>query len=145
MKFFLISLSLILVTLRSNVKAEIQNYEATENTGKNKLERIDVLDSYMVNLTTSLKNMESKLDENSKKLKSLENIVNTLKAADTKKAEASLGERKTSNSKDLSEVEKLKADISILKNQDIEKLKANFEELNDTVKILKASIQSQNK
>ena len=128
-----------------NAKAEIKPYQSIENTGLNKQERIEVIDKYLVDLAVSLKNMDSKLEENSKKLKSLEEVIKTIKDADQKKADALLGEKKTTlplASKDLNEVEKLKSDILTLKNQDIEKMKIDFSELKDTVEALQASFKT---
>jgi TolA-binding protein len=138
-------ISILMLTVSSPAMAEIKSYQSIDNAGLNKKERIEVIDKYLVDLATSLKNMESKLDENSKKLKSLEDVVKALKEAELKKVEPKLGEKKITPpvaSKDLSETEKLKADILTLKNQDIEKMKIDFQELKDTVNALQETIRS---
>ncbi|MBC7538314.1 MAG: hypothetical protein H7281_05810 [Bacteriovorax sp.] len=138
-------ISIIMLSASIPAMAEIKTYQSIDNAGLNKQERIEVIDKYLVDLAASLKNMESKLDENSKKLKSLEDVVKVIKETELKKVEPQLGEKKTSPavaSKDLSETEKLKADILTLKNQDIEKMKIDFQELKDTVNALQATIKN---
>lgn len=142
MKFFCVLLVSTLLTFSGKLIAEIKPYQSIDNTGLNKQERIEVIDKYMVDLVSSLKNMENKLDENSKKIKSLEDSFKSMKAAEIKKAEVVLGEKKTPLPKDLSEMEKIKADILAMKNQDIEKLKINVDELSDTVKALQATMKT---
>jgi prefoldin subunit 5 len=135
----------IMLSVSIPVMAEIKPYQSIDNAGLNKQERIEVIDKYLVDLAASLKNMESKLDDNAKKLKSLENVVKVIKEAQDKKVEEKLGEKKTTPpgaSKDLNEMEKLKADILSLKNQDIEKIKVDFQELKDTVSALQATVRS---
>ncbi|MDD4974813.1 MAG: hypothetical protein PHY93_10710 [Bacteriovorax sp.] len=146
MKTLLGTLILVInLSASSAAMAEIKPYQSIDNAGLNKQERIEVIDKYLVDLAASLKNMENKLDDNAKKLKSLEEIVKVIKEAEEKKAEVKLGEKKTTPalaSRDLSETEKLKADILTLKNQDIEKMKVDFQELKDTVNALQATIRS---
>lgn len=142
MKFFCVLLVSTLLTFSGKLIAEIKPYQSIDNAGLNKQERIEVIDKYMVDLVSSLKNMENKLDENSKKIKSLEDSFKSMKAAEIKKAEVVLGEKKTPLPKDLSEMEKIKADILAMKNQDIEKLKINVDELSDTVKALQATMKT---
>jgi len=142
MKKIIIVLGSLFLT---NARAEIKPYQSIDNAGLNKQERIEVIDKYLVDLVVSLKNMDSKLEENSKKLKSLEEVVKALKDADQKKADALVGQKKTTPplaSNNLNEVEKLKADILTLKNQDIEKMKVDFSELKDTVQALQASFKT---
>ena len=128
-----------------NASAEIKPYQSIDNAGLNKQERIEVIDKYLADLAISLKNMDSKLEENSKKLRSLEDVVKAMKEADQKKADALVGQKKTTPpwaSNNLNEVEKLKADMLTLKNQDIEKMKIDFSELKDTVQALQASFKT---
>lgn len=144
----LLGMLILVIMLSASISAmaEIKPYQTIDNSGLNKQERIEVIDKYLVDLASSLKNMESKLDENSKKLKSLEEVVKVIKENELKKVEPQLGEKKTTPavaSKDLSETEKLKADILTLKNKDIEKMKIDFEELKDTVRALQATVKSQ--
>ncbi|MGZ3787252.1 MAG: hypothetical protein ACXVLQ_01945 [Bacteriovorax sp.] len=124
--------------------AEIKIFQANDNSGLNKKERIYEVEAYLVDLSNTLRAMENKLDENSKKIKALDDVVKAMKEAEAKKAESQLGEKRIAPSQG-SEMDKLKADVLALKNHDIEKLKINFEELNDTVKAIQASIRSQQK
>lgn len=131
----------------SQVSAEIPGYSSTDNTGLNKKERIDAVETYLSNLTQSLTKLEQKLDENSKKLSDLDRVVNALKASEAKKVDSKLGEAKQptpgnpAGKPEPSELEKLKADVLALKNQDIEKLKTNLEELSDTVKAIQSNLK----
>lgn len=131
----------------SEVSAEIPGYSSTDNTGLNKKERIDAVETYLSNLTQSLSKMEQKLDENAKKLADLDRVVSALKANEAKKVDSKLGEAKQptpsnpSGKPEPSELEKLKADVLALKNQDIEKLKVNLEELSDTVKAIQVNLK----
>jgi len=130
--------------LCTNVNAEIHSYQSSDNTGLNKKERIDTVEKYLADLSTSLKSMENKLDENAKKLKVLEDVVKKLNDLDRAKMNAQLGEQKSIATGDQGEMEKLKADILSLKNKDIEKLKTDLSDLTDTVKALQSTIRSQN-
>ena len=90
--------------------------------------------------------MESKLAENSKKIQALDEVVKSIKVVEAKQADKELGEKKSASlPKDLSELDKIKADIISLKNNDIEKLKVNYQELIDTVKAIQATIKSREK
>lgn len=147
----------IMLSLSINAVAEIKVYESTDNTGLNKQERIESVESFLITLSKSLKTMESKLDENAKKLGTLDTLVKAMKAqkeAEDKLVQMKLGEKKAAPSseasggsspgdQDLSEVEKLKADLLVIKNKDIERLKMNFEELSDTVRALQATFKDQ--
>ena len=122
MKIFMIFLGFIFILINQNLKAEIKPYQSIDNSGLNKQERIEVIDKYLVDLVASLKSMENKLDENSKKVKSLEEVVKALKNAELIKPAPPVSEKKNSSvvaAVDLKEVEKLKADLLTLKNQDI--------------------------
>lgn len=152
--------------------AEIKSYESTDNTGQNKKERIDSVESYLTNLSNSLQKMETKLDENAKKIQALDQTMKSVqdkmakkeaeeKLASVAKASAKKGEEKggeksaeASSEKEeekmdakvgertaKSEIDKLKADMMALKNQDMEKLKASLEELSDTVKAIQATLK----
>lgn len=144
-----IIIGFLFVATSSLTMAEVQSYETTDNTGLNKLERLDTVDKYLVELSKSVKAMEAKLDENAKKIQSLDSIVKVLKENEAKLMTEKLGEQKKSRTKeeakvskdDLTEMEKLKADILALKNKDIEKIKVNVEELSDTVKAIQATLK----
>lgn len=142
----IISLFIFTILVSSNcLKAEVQAYESTDNAGLNKRERIDSVEKYLSDLAASLKKMEAKLDENATKVKSIEEVLKAMKDAEAKKMAPKLGEQKVADPKDKTEMDKIKADILAMKNQDIEKLKINLEELSDTVKVIQATIRNQNK
>jgi TolA-binding protein len=128
-------------------QAEVKVYEITENTGLNKLERIDTMDKYLVELSNSIKIMEAKLSENSEKIKSLESIIRTQKEEQLKKQNekvtTEISKSSPTSTKDLSELEKLKADFIVLKNNDIEKLKVDFQDQKETINIIQATLRTQ--
>jgi len=142
----------IMLSLSINAVADIKVYQSTDNTGLNKQERIESVESYLIDLSKSLRAMEAKLDENAKKMGAIDSVVKAIvaqKAAEDKMVLQKLGEKKsaapatTIAPEEMNDLEKLKADILILKNDDIEKLKGDFQELNDTVRALQATIKVQ--
>lgn len=138
--------SFMFLVLSTRAMAEVSGYESTDNAGLNKQERIDNIEKYLSNLSASLKKMEAKLDENAQKFKSLDDVVKAMKAereAAAQKIAGQLGEKKTVGVKDGAELEKMKADILVLKNDEIEKLKTQFSDLNETVKALQATVRDQ--
>ena len=109
--------SFLVFAFCSNLRADVQTYQTTDNSGLNKQERIEAVDKYLVDLSVSLKNMESKLAENSKKIQALDEAVKSIKGVEAKQADKELEEKKSSSLlKDLSELDKIKADIISLKN-----------------------------
>ncbi len=132
------------VSALTYAESKIKTFEPTDN-GQNKRERIEYVENYVVDLVTTLRSMESKLDENAKKIKALDDVVKTIKDDLSKKETAKLGEQKApaKESKEVKEIyqemDKLKSDILSMKNQDIEKLKIHFEELSETVRMLQAT------
>ena len=72
--------------------AEIMIYKNTDNTGINKLERIGVIETYLSNLSGTLKAMEAKLDATDLKLKTLDATLSALKENDLKKIQDQLTE-----------------------------------------------------
>lgn len=142
----------IMLSLSINAVADIKVYQSTDNTGLNKQERIESVENYLIDLSRSLRTMEAKLDENAKKMGAIDSVVKAMaaqKAAEDKLVLQKLGEKKstapatTVAPEEMNDLEKLKADILILKNDDIEKLKGDFQELNDTVRALQATIKGQ--
>lgn len=131
---------LILNTYLAN--AEIQIYQDTDNTGQNKLERIGVIEKYLIDLSNSVKKMDEKLDENAKKIKTLEADFKEIKNNDLKKLQTLLGEKKEEGGED-GELKKIKADILAIKNDDIEKLKSEVMGLNNIIKSIQGIMQSQ--
>ena len=123
----------------TTAQAEIKVYQDTDNTGTNKFERIGIIEKYLIDLSQSLKTMEVKIDANALKLKTLEDVVSQIKEKDLKNIQAQLAEKKPAAKKEASsegELEKLKADILTLKNDDIEKMKIDLDLLNRAVKKL---------
>lgn len=148
-KVFVLTSYLLMAPFCLPASAEILAYESTDNTGINKKEQIDVIEKYLTNLSSTLKTMESKLDGNALKIKSLEEVVKVLKEQDLKKIQDQIGEKKaeaptpaaTPNSEEL---EKIKADILAIKNEDIEKvqievrsLRSSLEQIQEILKINK--------
>lgn len=131
----------------SAVRAEMPVYKSTENEGLNKNERIDSVESYLASMAKSLNGLEQKLNENSQKLKDLDKLVKLLKEEQAKKVDSKLGEVKQptpenpTGKPEPSELEKLKADVMAMKNQDIEKLRTSLDELSDTVKAIQTRLK----
>ncbi len=127
--------------------AEIPAYQSTDNSGLNKKERIDAVETYLAKLAESITKLEQKLDENSAQIKNLEKAVKFLREEQTKKMDSKLGEAKmpvaaNPSGKPLpSELEQLKSDVMALKNQTIEKLRTNLDELSETVKGIQATLK----
>lgn len=129
-QLYLVFFILIQSTICSS---EVKEYKTLDNSGLNKNERIESIDKYLLELSSSLKNMDSKLDENAKKLHSLEQVVNAMKVAEAKKVEPLLGEKKSPLA--------ITPKESQLKNPEFEKMKVEFKELKDTVEALQATIR----
>lgn len=165
-------LSFVVILTSSASLAEIKTYQSTDETGLNKKERIDTVESYLSTLSTSLQKMEAKLDDNAKKIMALDQMIKDVQQKELKrellenaaqkkmatkkstgKDEEKMGEKESSEKNEgyielkvgektqKSEIDKLKEDVLAIKNQDIEKLKTNLEELNDTVKAIQATIK----
>jgi peptidoglycan hydrolase CwlO-like protein len=119
---------------------ETPTYTETENTGLNKKERIDSIEKYLTDLANSIKKMETKFQENTTKLKDLEEIVNSLKKNEEKAASAKLGE----NAKPVTmpEFQKLKTDLEALKNKDIEKLKSDIDVLSNSIFAIQGALKN---
>lgn len=108
-------------------QAEVIIYKSTDNTGINKLERIGVIETYLSNLSGTLKAMEVKLDATDLKLKALDTTLSALKENDIKKIQEQLAkkpaETKPEDKVSMEELDKLKADMVSLKNDDIESIR----------------------
>lgn len=116
--------------------AQVELYTNTDNTGINKLERINVIESYLQKLSGTLKSMEAKIDAQDLKLKSLEANVSAIKEQDIKRLETQIAQKREVKSEEkiaMEELEKLKADMVALKNDDIEGIA-------EQIRILKAGI-----
>lgn len=133
----------------STAFAEIKTYQSTDNTGLNKREQIDNVEKYLMELSGSLKNMEAKLDANALKIKTLEDVVKALKDTDLKKIQDQLGQKKTETAATaqatpgptMEEMEKLKADILTIKNQDIEKVQSDVRSLSSSVEYIQKMLK----
>ncbi len=141
MKILVILISVFTLTLSANSFGGIQVFQTTDNTGLNKQERLDAIDKYLVGLSASIKNMEARLDENTKKIHEFDEVAKLIKGVDIKQASE---KNQGSSGKDLNEIDKIKNDILSLKNNDIEKIKINVQELTETIKAIQATIKSHN-
>jgi DNA repair exonuclease SbcCD ATPase subunit len=136
MKTTILGFALLLSPL---CNAQIEPYKSTDNTGINKLERIGVIETYLSNLSSALKNMESKIEANTLKLTSLENSLKN-KDEDIKKIQGQLGEKKPVGP-EMAELEKLKADMLAIKNEDIEKIRIQVQGLNYSVQSMQGLME----
>lgn len=138
MKLFVLGLGLILSSLCS---AEIPVYKSTDNTGINKLERIGVIEQYLINLSGTLQTIEAKVDASALKINSLEKVVAQIKDTDIKNIEKKLGEKSTAKTPEAEELTKLQADFTTLKNEDIESIRTQLQRLNSSVQLLQSQIK----
>lgn len=128
--------------------AEIKSYQSTDNTGLNKREQIDGIEKYLQDLSSTLKKMETQIDSNSLKLKSLDEALRALKDGELKKIKDQLAETKSGNAtvatapnapeaaENKAELDKLKADILSIKNSDIDQLQTDVRTLNSSVQYI---------
>lgn len=124
--------------------AEIQIYKSTDNTGINKLERIGVIESYLATLSGTLQNIEAKVDASALKISALEKVVAQIKDTDIKNIQAKLGEKsEPAKNPTTEELDKLKADVTALKNDDIEGLRIQIQGLNSSVQSIQGILRSQ--
>ena len=141
MKNLILGLGLIFSGLCA---AEIELYKSTDNTGINKLERIGVIEQYLVNLSGVLKTIETKVDSNALKLMALEKVVAKIQETDIKNIQTKLGEKSTPvKSPEMAELDKLKADVTALKNDDIEFIRTQIQGLNSAVQSIQGILQTQ--
>lgn len=87
--------------------AEVAVYESTKDVGLNKLERIDSMEKYMTGLSSELKALEKKVEENSQKIKSVETAMNDFKSEVNKKMQLPPPD----NAKLFDEIKKLKSSM----------------------------------
>ncbi len=119
--------------------AEINVYKSTDNTGINKKEQIEVIEKYLSDLSSQLQKMEAKIDENAAKLKGLETSLVTLKENDLKKLQDQIvpkkeDEKTASQKANEEEMNRLKADITEIKNTDVEQLRVDINALRFSVR-----------
>ncbi|MBC7429441.1 MAG: hypothetical protein H7336_12560 [Bacteriovorax sp.] len=141
-----VSVLLTTIVIPQLCHAEIKVYETTDNTGINKKEQIDVIEKYLTDFSSQLKTIEAKLDANSLKIKSMETSISAIKDTDIKKIHDQLSEKKAtvkteSQKEEANEIEKLKADVLALKNNDIEPLREDVNTLRFSVKNLQSILK----
>lgn len=133
MKLMRLSCALLVSLLLSTLcNADIEAYKSTDNTGINKLERIGVIENYLVTLSAALKDMEAKNTLNSVKIETLAASLK-IKEADIKKIQDKLLEKSTAKTPEMAELEKLKQDLIALKNDDIEKMRFQIQGLSNNM------------
>ena len=135
---------LIFVISSINIYAQ-GDYKSIDNQGMSKSEKFEVIDKYLQAINQSVKSLESKLDENGKKIKNLDEMIVNIKKEMKELKDASqdkLGEVKDGKTKN-PELDKLKNELEALKSKDIEKLHSEVQGLSDTVKSLMALMKSQ--
>jgi lipopolysaccharide biosynthesis regulator YciM len=131
-------------TLSGLCVAEIEIYKSTYNTGVNKLERIGVIEQYLATLSGTLQNIEAKVDATALKVSSLEKVVAQIKETDIKNIQAKLSEKDAPVKNPTSEeLDKLKADFTALKNDDIEVMRTQIQGLNSSVQSIQGILQTQ--
>lgn len=139
MKLFLLGL---VFSLSFYCSAEVLLYKTTDNTGINKLERIGVIEQYLVTLSEALQNMETKLEATVLKVASLEKVVSEIKEVDIKTIEKKLGEKALPvKTPEMEELNKLQADLRVLKNEDIEIIRIQIQGLNSSVSQLQSKVK----
>lgn len=132
------------LTLSGLCAAEIQIYKSTDNTGINKLERIGVIEQYLATLSGTLQNIEAKVDATALKVNALEKVVAQIKDTDIKNIQTKLAAPPAPvKSPATEELEKLKADFTVLKNDDIEGLRTQIQGLNSSVQSIQGILKSQ--
>lgn len=133
--------------LSSNVcNAAIEIYKSTDNTGINKLERIEVIEQYLIKLSGALQTMEAKVDASAIKVKDLDAIVAKIKEKDLQEIYTKLGEKSNPpKTPEMAELERLKADFTAIKNDDIESLRIQIQGLNSSVQSIQGILQTRTK
>jgi phage-related tail protein len=139
--YLFISLSAVL-----NAMATVPSYQETENEGMTKPERFSSIEKQLIEVSKAVneiadKNvvaigaLSEKINENSKRIKLLEDQFKLLKPAD-KTAEHKVSDKPASLE---DEMKKLKADFLSLKNQDMEKMSIELHELSLHLKQLEST------
>ena len=124
------------------LKAEIPLYKSTDNTGINKQERIEVIEKYLINISGTLKNIETNVDASVLKISSLEKVVSQIKDTDIKNIERKLAENAIpSKTPEMDELNKLQADLTTLKNEDIESIRMQIQALKSSVQLLQSQVK----
>jgi len=145
---FLLFITLFLPILS---EAQISGYKSTDNEGLNKKERIDSIEKYLSDLSGKLKDIETKVESDSKTISSLEKYLSNL-SNDLKKNQEDLqsvmskltpkkimGARSSaalqveSLNEESSDLDKIKLELASMKNQDLEKLKMEITKIKDKI------------
>lgn len=122
MKTFVLA---ILLMISTPLLADVDVFKSQDNTGLNKLERIDGMEKALVKYSAAIKNLEGTIEEQRKLIDELQKTVKILKDNDDKRVRAALGERATDVQSAVGEIEKLKADFKEIENmkKEIERMK----------------------
>lgn len=129
MKHFIFILSLVFSFV---TKADLDVYKDTDNTGLNKKERIDSIEKYLIDLSKNVKSLESKFDENAKKIKQLDDDLKKIKMELPKDQLNKIGESSESL-KNNPEINKLRTDFENFRARDFERLKNDFNVLSESL------------
>lgn len=125
MKTFVLAISLL---VSASLLADVEVFKSQDNTGLNKLERIDGMEKSLVQYSAAIKNLESTVEEQRKLITELQKTVKILKDNDDKRVRAALGERATDVQSAVGEIEKLKADF-----KEVENLKKEIERMKEAI------------
>ena len=122
MKTFVLAISFL---ISAPLLADVEVFKSQDNTGLNKLERIDGIEKSLIQYSATIKNMESTIEEQRKLIVELQKTVKVLKDNDDKRVRAALGERASDVQSAVGEIEKLKADFKEIENmkKEIERMK----------------------
>lgn len=138
---------LIFMILGSNTWAEVSVYEDTVNKGMSKGERFEVIEKYMSDFSKTMKDIETKVDDGQKKLKSLIDSINQINSKIAKLEEKKVEEKKTDEKTDpkklAEDIEKIKTDFDDLKKNELGKMTKEMESLTGVVKSIQLIMKSQ--
>lgn len=118
------------------IMAAVKEYHLTENEGLYKPERFDSIERHLIELTSAFNKLEEKVEANSKMIKMLEEKGRTVKVSESLKTELVPEEGKSSIKKLEEELKKVNADLLVIKDKDIEKMKEDIRQLFISDKIL---------
>ena len=119
--------------------AEIPEFKSTDNTGINKLEKIDGIEKYLIKLSSTLIKIEASVESSAQKLSALEKEVAHIREADIKNLESKLNEKlAVPKTPEMGELIKLQADFTALKNDDLESLRIQVQGLKSSIQLLQS-------
>lgn len=138
---------LIFMIFGVNTKAQVSVYEDTVNKGMSKEERFEVIEKYMSDFSKTVKEIESKVDDGQKKIKSLSDSINQINLKITKleekKIESIKAEEKIDPKKLSEELDKVKNDLDNLKKIEVGKMSKDIEGLSNVIKSIQLIIKAQ--